>query len=442
MDNTTPTEERIYRCLHAVGVPRAHFAGLDANAVTMLLKARPEMVASYAHIGGVSVHDHALHQLAGRLLVVRGDHGATAGSVSDAGLADFGARECVLAGHEDVPWADTAAQRSGDLLSALLAFWRELDEAHPLAPFQPQQATGEVAGITFRAAGAGTPVVLLPLFLAASQWEPILADLRAHHAIIVLGGPELSPVSNIEWRAQTGYLRVVQGVLHEAALQGGERVLEVGCGTGAVVRWLSRYTNGRNPIDALDLSPFLLGVARELAEREGVGDSIAFHLGSAKALPFPDGHFDVAYSATMLEEVHADRALAEMVRVTRPGGRVAVVVRAIDLPAWTSLPLSAATRAKVENGEMGGLVGLNGCADASLSRRLTAAGLQHVSGYAQLGMVSPKMARWSQAEPAIRARLTLAEQEEWVTALTAAAVTGTPVWYGPPFHCALGTKPR
>jgi SAM-dependent methyltransferase len=192
---------------------------------------------------------------------------------------------------------------------------------------------------------------------------------------------------------------------------------------------------------ALDLSPFLLGVARELAEKEGVGDHITFHLGSAEALPFPDGLFDVVYSSTMLEEVDADRALTEMVRVTRPGGRVAAVVRAVDLPAWISLPLSAGIRAKVENGEMGGVVGVQGCADASLARRLGAAGLERVQGYAQLAMIGPGMRRWNQAEPGIRARLTPAEQEEWAAALAAAADAGTPVWYAPPFHCALGTKP-
>lgn len=442
MDDTMPTEERIYRCLHSLGIPRAHFAGRDIPAVTVLQQAHPEMVASYANIGGVSVHDRALNRLGDRVLVVRGDHGVSAGALADVGLADAGARELVLPEYEDTPWADTVAQRSADVLAALLTFWRDLDAAHPLAPLQIQGATGEVAGITYRAAGAGTPVVLLPLFLAPSQWEPLLTDLCAHHAVIVVGGPELSPVSNLEWRARTGYLRVVQGVVQEAGLQGGDRVLEVGCGTGTVTRWLSRSTAGRNPIDTLDANPFLLGVARELAETEGVREPITFHLGGAEALPFPEGHFDVVISATLLEEVQADRALAEMVRVTRPGGCVAAVVRAVDLPAWTSLHLSADTRAQVENGEMGGPLAQGGCADGSLAQRLTAAGLEHVQGYPQLGMVSSRMARWRQAEPAIRARLTPAAQGEWAAALNTATVTGTPVWYGPPFHCALGTKPH
>ena len=49
----------------------------------------------------------------------------------------------------------------------------------------------------------------------------------------------------------------------------------------------------------------------------------------------------------MLDEVDAERALAELARVVRPGGRVAVLVRAVDIPAWDSLPLRPELRAKV-----------------------------------------------------------------------------------------------
>jgi len=60
-----------------------------------------------------------------------------------------------------------------------------------------------------------------------------------------------------------------------------------------------------------------------------VGD-IQFHESSATAMPFPDNSFDIVFSSTMLEEGDADQMLSEMVRSTKPGGRVAVVVRSAE----------------------------------------------------------------------------------------------------------------
>ena len=433
--------ERIYRCLRELGVSRAHFAGRSTHEVSAVIAAHPGMVASFSKICGDSGRELALRQVASAVLWVRGDHGSSSNAFQQSDLTAAGAREFVLAGHEDALWSDTAAERSQELAATLLEFWHDLDCAEAPALLDAIPPSGEISGISFQASGHGTPVVLLPLFLAPSQWDPVVDALAARHTVILLSGPELSPVSNIEWRARTGYLRVVHALLQESGLKPGDRVLEVGCGTGALCRSLARRTTGHNPIDAIDISPFLLRAARELSDKERVSGTITYHQGEAEALPFPDATFDIVYSSTMLEEVHADRALAEMVRVLRPGGRVAAVVRAIDLPAWTSLPLSPALRAKVENGEMGGAVSPDGCADRSLGDRLAAAGLTNVIAYPDLGMVSSNTARWfHQAEPAIRARLAPPEQAEWTAALAAATASGAPAWYGPPFHCALGAK--
>src|SRR5205085_434716 len=105
-------------------------------------------------------------------------------------------------------------------------------------------------------------------------------------------------------------------------------------------------------------------------------DRIAFREGRGEALPLPDGSVDVALSCTVLEEGDADRMLAELIRVTRPGGRIGVIVRAIDIPEWVNGPLGAAIKAKVEApGLFGAGVVANGCADASLYARFRAAGL-------------------------------------------------------------------
>ena len=75
-----------------------------------------------------------------------------------------------------------------------------------------------------------------------------------------------------------------------------------------------------------------------------------------------------------MEEGDADRMLSELVRVTRPGGRIGVIVRSLDIPPWTNVVLSPAVRAKVDVPGRGD-VAAAGCADASLYQRFRRAGL-------------------------------------------------------------------
>jgi SAM-dependent methyltransferase len=90
------------------------------------------------------------------------------------------------------------------------------------------------------------------------------------------------------------------------------RVLDVGCGTGEDTRALPGRSVG------LDASAAMIG---EAARRGG-----DFVRGDAHALPFRDGTFDGCRADRTLQHlVHPERALAELARVTRPGGRVVVV---------------------------------------------------------------------------------------------------------------------
>jgi SAM-dependent methyltransferase len=101
-------------------------------------------------------------------------------------------------------------------------------------------------------------------------------------------------------------------------------------------------------------------------------------VGSAEALPFPDGRLDAALACTVLDEVDADRGLAELARVIRPGGRAAVLVRAVDILAWDSLPLRLELRAKLA-ARPSAWITAGGCADPSLYRRFWTAGFAPVT---------------------------------------------------------------
>src|SRR6185312_10650089 len=122
----------------------------------------------------------------------------------------------------------------------------------------------------------------------------------------------------------------------------------------------------------------------------GLADRITFDHGDAESLPMPSGSVDVALSFTVMEEVDADRMLAEMIRVTRPGGRVGIVVRASDMRPWINLAVRPDLLAAAASVPGAGAADL-GCSDASLYRRFDAAGLQTVMLGPQLATDRPEV---------------------------------------------------
>jgi SAM-dependent methyltransferase len=105
-----------------------------------------------------------------------------------------------------------------------------------------------------------------------------------------------------------------------AGIAPGERVLDVGTGTG-VVALAAAHRGAR--VTGLDLTPPLLAVARDNARIAGRED-IEWTEGDAEALPYPDASFDVVVSQFgHMFAPRPDVAVAQMRRVLRPGGRIA-----------------------------------------------------------------------------------------------------------------------
>ena len=288
----------------------------------------PERIASLTLLCPAVLDPRGLAPLAERVLVVTGDHGPGPRRAR-AGLAELPQSSAVvLEDYAGVTWADIAAERGDDIGAAMQEFIARCD-ALPAAAL-PEQA-GEIAGISYRVRGAGPPLVLLPLDLSPGQWEPLIPALAGRYCTLTLGGALLGSVASLEERGRSGYMAVVRGLLDALTIQPGESVLEVGCGSGVIMRELARRTGGANRLIGRDMSPYLLREARALARRAGLLDHIDFGEGRAEALPLADGAVDIALSSTVFEEGDAELMLSEIVRVTRPGGRVGIVVRAIDM---------------------------------------------------------------------------------------------------------------
>jgi len=111
----------------------------------------------------------------------------------------------------------------------------------------------------------------------------------------------------------------------------GDRVLDVATGTGDLAIELSRRVMPDGEVLASDFSPAMLDRARAKAPQ------IRFEWADALALPYPDAHFDAAtvgFGARNFSDL--DRALGEMVRVVRPGGRLVI----LEITTPTRPPLS------------------------------------------------------------------------------------------------------
>lgn len=126
-------------------------------------------------------------------------------------------------------------------------------------------------------------------------------------------------------RIAAGYRSAAEAFVARRALGPTMRILDLACGSGNVAIAAARCGAA---VTGLDLVDGLLAAASARAAHEGV--SVALHRGTAEALPYPDAAFDTVLSMFgVMFAIRPDRVLAELARVTRPGGQVA-------LASWTS----------------------------------------------------------------------------------------------------------
>jgi ubiquinone/menaquinone biosynthesis C-methylase UbiE len=141
-----------------------------------------------------------------------------------------------------------------------------------------------------------------------------------------IGGPYagLKERQSVMWgngpyeRMPRHYQPLLDHLVRAAEVRPGERVLDVGTGTGALAVRLAR---ARAAVTGVDLAPALVQTARSLAAEEGV--EVHYDVGDAEDLPYEDGRFDVVTSSVgaIFAPDHA-RVAGELARVCRPGGRL------------------------------------------------------------------------------------------------------------------------
>jgi SAM-dependent methyltransferase len=136
------------------------------------------------------------------------------------------------------------------------------------------------------------------------------------------------------WRYETSHNRWIGGRARAfreftadlIAVAPGESVLDLGCGPGELAMSLARRVGPNGRVAGIDLSKALVAGARRKARRAGL--AIDYRVASVEALPFADASVDVVVSSLVMHHLAPEvlaRAVREIRRVLKPGGRVFVI---------------------------------------------------------------------------------------------------------------------
>lgn len=137
--------------------------------------------------------------------------------------------------------------------------------------------------------------------------------------------------ASLSWLVDNPIRRRYMGpILDRVGIRPGECVLELGPGPGAFTVDAVRRAGAEGRLIAVDIQPEMIAQVEGRVREAGL-DNVETHVASAYELPVADGSVDRAFLVTVLPEIpDQDRALAELYRVIKPGGRLSITEEFYD----------------------------------------------------------------------------------------------------------------
>ena len=183
---------------------------------------------------------------------------------------------------------------------------------------------------------------------------------------------DLSLFHSLEYEEQLEELgaRYDDALLAAAANEPGDRVLDIGCGSGPSARAFAR-ADPTGSVSGIDLSAALVRRARARSRADGLGN-VEFQQGDAGSHPFPEASFDVAVSRFgAMYFGHPEAAFAHIGQALRPGGRLALVAwQEAARNEWMTAVADALTAGHGLPSRLAGSPGAFGLADEAGVRRI------------------------------------------------------------------------
>lgn len=204
--------------------------------------------------------------------------------------------------------------------------------------------------------GGGPEAVLAETRARMAAGEPLVGSLAAgfYRAVHALDPGACEDV--LAALPGNGGIQLYDSLVSWASLVAGERVLDLGCGSGGATRAAARVVGPEGLVVGIDPSPESIALARE---RTDASLPVAYRVGQAERLGnLPDRSMDSVVASLVLEQVTSlPGTLAEAFRVLRPGGRLVASVTAFDRLRPMDAGLMGAVVAVVALRARGGLAG-------------------------------------------------------------------------------------